>query len=163
MESSGWTRGNHALSNHCPILVIPTGAYPDFLPRHSRNDNVCGFLSRKAARSLPAPLTSRGNLGEQSGGTCGFLLGFHGKLGHGRSRAPFDLSAAARETTGAAPAAAPSSVAVEAALSNVAVQVAPNSGSSAWDVPRSSSAGCTTALEDRPRSAEDSSLAAVVG
>jgi hypothetical protein len=91
-----------------------------------------------------------------------FPFRFHASSGHGRSRAPFRLSVAARETTGAAPAAEPSSVAVAEALSNEA-GAAPNSVSSASDVPRSSSAGYTTALEDRPRSAEDSSLAAVVG
>jgi hypothetical protein len=71
-----------------------------------------------------------------------------------------DLSAAARETTGAAPAGEPSSAAVEEAPSKTA---ALNSGLWASDVPRSSSAGYTTALEDRLRSAEGSSLAEVVG
>jgi hypothetical protein len=28
-------------------FVIPTGAYPNFLLRDTRNDNVCGFFSRK--------------------------------------------------------------------------------------------------------------------
>jgi hypothetical protein len=74
------------------------------------------------------------------------------------------VSAEAQSTAGAGPAAERSSVAVavEAALSSEAV-AAPNSALSASDVPGSSSAGCTTAMEERLRSAWGSSLAAVVG
>ena len=95
-----------------------------------------------------------------------------------RAAVKIHLSAAARETTGAGPAAEPSSVAAEEALSSEAVE-APNSVLSASDVPRSSSVGCTTAPADRPHSgssagyttvaadrlhsAEGSSLAEVVG
>jgi hypothetical protein len=35
--------GIRSLWNRYPFLVIPTEAYPDFLPRSTGNDRVCGF------------------------------------------------------------------------------------------------------------------------
>ena len=60
-DNSSWER-NLAFPNK---LVIPTGAYPDFLPRCTRQDHVCAFRRKGKAHEAPHPNAAR----------------FHGKYG----------------------------------------------------------------------------------
>jgi hypothetical protein len=54
-------------------IVIPTGAYPDFLPRDTHQQPRMRLSVEKAALTPPTPPVSTGKPGERSGGTCGFF------------------------------------------------------------------------------------------
>jgi hypothetical protein len=54
-------------------IVIPTEAYPDFLPRGTHQQPRMRLSLEKAALTPPTPPVSTGNPAERSGGTCGLL------------------------------------------------------------------------------------------
>jgi hypothetical protein len=56
----------------CNRIVIPTGAYPDFLLRGCQRRPRVRLSVERAACSSSTPRLSTGNPGERSGGTCCF-------------------------------------------------------------------------------------------
>ena len=52
-------------------FVISTGAYPNFLPRRSRQRPRMRLSAKRAARTSPMTQPSTGNPGERSGEICG--------------------------------------------------------------------------------------------